>query len=112
MSSKCEAAYMHAFQYIKKHVFSLECETFTVDYETALQNALRKTYPGSSIVSCWFHFLQAVKLNLSKMPIAYSFIRMNSKARILHRKLQCVPLLPADKILGAYKVIRRGRTIA
>lgn len=83
MSSKSEITYMLIFKYLKKHVFSLECHSFTVDYETALQNALRKVFPGCDIVSCWFHFAQAVKKNISMMPHLYELIRTKKEARLL-----------------------------
>lgn len=102
MSSKSEAAYLHAFQYIHKHVCPLDCQSFSVDFETAMQNALKKVFPGTTIISCWFHFSQAVKRNMSKMPLLFELVRANAEARTLYRKFQCIPLLPPSYILGAF----------
>lgn len=66
MSKKSQIAYTHVFKYINNHIFNLTCDTFTTDYEKAMKNALRSCFPSSKLVSCWFHYTQAIRKKVSK----------------------------------------------
>lgn len=106
MSNKSEAAYTEVFKFIEEKVFSLKCHSFTTDYEVAPRNALAKLYPDSIIVTCWFHFTQAVKKNASKISGFTQYLQSNADALKIYYKLQCIPLLPPENISLAFQELQ------
>lgn len=107
MDNKKEAAYEHVFRHIEADVFSLKCKSFTTDYEIATKNALKKIY-GDNVeyLSCWFHFTQSVKRNASQIPGFFELVRKDATLLRLYYKFHCIPLLPADKIVEAFDVLK------
>lgn len=102
MSKRTQIAYTRVFKYIDQHICSLQCVRFYTDYETAMKNALRACFPDSELVSCWFHFTQAVRKKASKMPDLFHLIRTDTKATTLYYKFQALPLLRPDLIDEAF----------
>lgn len=96
-------SYTHVFKYVKKHIFNLECKSFTTDYEKALKNAIRSCFPSSKRVSCWFHYTQAVRKKVSKLPSLFHLIRTNPDVAKLYFKFQSLPLLRHDFIESAFE---------
>lgn len=107
MSNRTQIAYSHVLKHIDKHIFSLQCASFHSDYETAMKNALRACFPQSQLLSCWFHFVQAIRKNVSKMGLLFHLIRTNSDAAKLYYKFQALALLRADLIPNAFNDLKR-----
>ncbi|KAE8738442.1 hypothetical protein FOCC_FOCC016078 [Frankliniella occidentalis] len=104
MMSRCEAAYVTLFSYLKQLAPGLQPHRIHCDFERATINALRITFPLSDIVGCLWHFgvcigRQAVKKGLA--PLA-------AKNDLVHSFIRCLcgtPLLPAALIsTGAEEV--------
>lgn len=107
MSRKTQQAYEDVFSYINKNVFPLETsQTFTTDYEVPMRPALEKLYPNSQQIACYFHFTQAVKRNMSKMPNVMMLIKSDECAKSIYYRLHCLPLLPPEHIIDCFKQLR------
>lgn len=107
MSKRTQIAYTRIFKYIDKHICSLLCARFTTDYETAMKNALRVCFPDSQLVSCWFHFVQAVRKKATKIQALFDLIREDKKAAIIYYKFQAIALLPPDLIDEAFTCLSK-----
>lgn len=95
------------FEYIEKEIFSLQCKSFTTDFEIALKNALKQIYgPSVSYRSCWFHFTQACKHNASKIKGFFEFVRTNPEYERTYYKFLCLPLLPPIEIPEAFLALK------
>lgn len=102
MSNRTQVAYEHVFNYIHKHIFKLHCSSFTSDYEVAMKNALRSVFPESHLVSCWFHFVQAIRKKASKIPELLKLISTVPEAAHIYYKFQSLALLRWDLIDAAF----------
>lgn len=102
MSRKSADCYEHALSYFDENLFSLKCVSFTTDYEKAMRNALRKLYPASNFVACYFHYTQAVKRRAWSTDSMHSLLQKNNDARFIYHRIQCLPLLPADNIPACF----------
>lgn len=87
-SKRTQIAYTRIFKYIDEHICSLLCAHFYTDYETAMKSALHSCFPDSQLVSCWIHFVQAIRRKVSKLPDLFHSIRTDEKAAILDYKFQ------------------------
>lgn len=104
MERKTQKAYEEVFQYINEHIFELnKAQSFTSDYEIAMRNALRKLYPQAKLISCYFHYCQAVKRRASQLPDVMALIGQNELAKSIYKRVLCLPLLPPQFILEAFK---------
>lgn len=107
MTRKTQRAYKHLFEFINEKVCPLKCNSFTSDYEVALRNALSILFPGTRLVACWFHYSQALKRKVRQLPGFERFLRGNEAAEGIYHKLQCLPLLPSEHILSAFKQLKQ-----
>lgn len=69
MNSKTEIAYYHIFSDIKEILSFSNNEKFyfstiTTDNELALNNSIRKHFPYSQRISCFFHYRQSFERNV------------------------------------------------
>lgn len=103
MSKRTQIAYTRVFKYIHKHICSLLCARFYTDYEAAMKNSLASLFPESELVSCWFHFVQAVRRKASKIPDLFHLLRTDSTATKFYYKFHAIPLLRHDLINAAFK---------
>lgn len=106
MTKKSTEAYKAVFAYINDNIFDLNASSFMTDYESGLRKALKEMYPTAKMVSCWFHFCQAVRRKCSKIPNFFAKIQKNEAAERLFLKFLALPLLPADKILEAFNMLK------
>ena len=51
----------------KYNSIEIKLETITVDFETALINALREIFKNIKIIGCYFHYMQALDRNARKL---------------------------------------------
>lgn len=108
MSQKTEEAYTHLLQYIESEIISLRPTSFMTDYEEAMRNAIRKTYPGTQLYGCWFHFCQAVKRHGSQLRSGFMVaMRNNAESAKLYYELLCLPLLPHQYIINVFNIIKQ-----
>lgn len=106
MSNKQQETYTAVFRYINENVIPLQCHIFMSDYETALRNGFSAIIPNATLAACWFHFVQAVKRNVMKLPNLVKMIRTDIKAADIYYKLQSLPLLPAKYIIPAFNMLK------
>lgn len=112
MSSKCEAAYAHVFKFVNENIISLKCKTFTTDFEVGMRNALRKFVGDEAEMrTCWFHYTQAVKRNASSISGFFDRVRKDKDLTKNYYKLQCLPLLPAEKITPSFLAIKAAMLV-
>ena len=84
----------------QRHI-ALQPTTFFIDYETAVQNVARTSFPGITIKSCFFHYTQRIwrkvqntgmQTHYSDDPIIHKFVR---RAAVL-------PLVPQNSIADVW----------
>lgn len=106
ISSRTQLACTHVFRYMNENIFSLNCASFTSDYEVAMRNALRSCFPDSKLVSCWFDYCQAICRRASQLPAFFQLISTNSAARKLYFKFQALALLECSSIIDAFNKLK------
>lgn len=106
MSNKKQDTYTAVFQFVNDNVMPLQCQVFMSDYETALRNGFAAVVPTATLAACWFHFVQAVKRNLMKLPNLVKLIRTDPVAGNIYYKLQALPLLPVGHIVPAFNMLK------
>lgn len=106
MDRKSQLAYQHVFEYVHKNVFTLECSTFTTDYEVAMRNALSIMFEKSIMTACYFHFCQAVKRRAASTYGFVDMVRADKNARSVYYRLHCLPLLPPEYIKTMYMELK------
>lgn len=78
-----------------------------IDFEKAmrkgLKNVLKAVDSNLQILGCWFHYCQALRRKMSKIPELFELIKSNEKHRYIFRKFQCLPLLPEYHIETTFK---------
>ena len=95
MNSKTEIAYDHIFSDIKD-ILSFDnnekfnFSTITTDNELALNNSIRKHFPSSQRISCFFHYRQCIERNVRKFGLNKS--ELSDNTRIIIDILGTLPL--------------------
>lgn len=105
MTNKTTKAYESVFAYIKENIFSMEGFSFMTDYESAMRNALKTTFPNSVFYACWFHYTQAIKKRVEQDNRLKELIKSDERANKIYHKFLCLPLLPANDIRDAFQLI-------
>lgn len=102
MSNRTTQAYQSVFDYIHKNILPLNGKGIITDFEQALRNSLQNTVPETPLYGCWFHHCQAVRRKLASIPELFEIVRHDKTAAEFYRKMQCLALLPPDKIQNAF----------
>ncbi|XP_030745880.1 uncharacterized protein LOC115874745 [Sitophilus oryzae] len=105
MERKTKRLYDAVFAYLLTTFPNFVNETVITDYEVALIDSLRASYPQASLRGCFFHFCQAV-LRKAKMLGVHRQINDNENGRILLRKYFALPLLPPNMIVRAFESLQ------
>ena len=105
MSSKSQSSYEHLFAYIDKNVINFKPTSFISDYEKALRNSLKATFPTAKIKGCWFHYCQALNRNARKIT-NFSKLLQNKNAKKLFRKFMALPLLKPKHIFESFDLLK------
>lgn len=102
MSKQTIEAYQNVFEYINEKLIPLRGEAIIIDYEKAMRRAMKNVLQSSgsnmTVLGCWFHYCQALRRKVSKMPNLFENIRKYEKYSHLFRRFQCLPLLPLQYI--------------
>lgn len=64
MERKTTAAYVTVFEEIKRLLPELNVRKAMTDYEIALQNALRRVFPGIDLNGCFYHQASVINVHL------------------------------------------------
>ena len=88
LPGKAEHLYTRYFLLLKEacpqRQIALQLTTLFIDYETAVQNAARTSFPGITIKGCFFHYTQRIwrkvqntgmQTHYSDNPIIHQFVR-------------------------------------
>lgn len=102
MSNRTTQAYQSVFEYVHNFILPLDGKGIITDFEQALRNGLRNVIPDTPLYGCWFHHCQALRRKLASIPKLFDISRKEFKAAEFYRKIQCLALLPADKIKDAF----------
>lgn len=102
LTRKTQAAYTHLFKNLDAK-WKLRPATITTDFERAMRNALKKQYPDAKLISCWFHFTQAIFKRAKKISGFLKFLKSDDTAKKLFRKFSLLPLIREDTILMAFQ---------
>lgn len=105
MTNRTQLAYEHVFKHIDQNIFPLRCARLTCDYETAMKHALRACFPDTKLLSCWFHFVQAIRKQIAKNALMYHLIRTKPAAAKIYYKFQALALLRNDMIPVAFSTL-------
>lgn len=100
MMNKSEENYKEIFDFIKNVVFRFhKCFhtpiAATTDFEMALKNAIKHTWPGIQTFGCNFHFCQALHRN-AKLTGLSTKIKDNSEHHKTLRMFMRISLLPIE----------------
>lgn len=116
MTSKSTKAYEHLFSYVHKFVLPLNGKQWMMDYEHALEKALKAVLTqscGSEAVDqieflhCWFHFVNACKRNATELlQLKKHPSESNDEALRLYQQLVTLPLLPPGEITTEFNRIK------
>ncbi|XP_060081931.1 uncharacterized protein LOC132561218 [Ylistrum balloti] len=101
LPGKSQRIYTRLFTLFKEHMTQLympfaPTHAFA-DFEVAVHNAIRQTFPGITMKGCFFHFTQSVwkKAQTTGLQTLY---RDNEDVRTLIRCTAVLPLVPMDCI--------------
>lgn len=62
MQRKTTEAYTSVFEYLLHHYPDIRPSAIIVDFEQALQNAIRLVFGQDlRIIGCWFHYAQVIR---------------------------------------------------
>jgi hypothetical protein len=106
MSRKTKECYQHLLRYIDENLVQLKLASFITDYEASMRKAVQSLFPAAKIRGCWFHFCQALRRKVAKLPKLAKQIRHDQKVKRLYHKFLCIPLVPATKIISAYNELK------
>lgn len=107
MTRKTTKAYVSLFNYIERNICSLRPTSFMTDFELGLRNGLREVYPDATRRNCWFHFKQAIRRKVAKMPLFAQELKSDQNKYRLYQMFQSLPLLPKDDIQATFRLLKQ-----
>lgn len=105
MTRKTTEAYKAALRYIEINIFKLKPSRLRTDFEEGLRKALNELYPGVVLNGCWYHYVAALRRKALSLGM-FELITNDLNARTIFRMLRCLPLLPPEKIVEGFLIIR------
>lgn len=106
MTDKKTETYESVFKFINSNVFAMQPATIMTDHEAGLRKALKSTFPGVKMYTCWYHYKAAVRRRAVRLRL-FKLIKENEKARSIYRKILNLPLLPSEDIPKTYELIKK-----
>lgn len=95
-------AYESVFRYIHDNLIPLRGEAIIIDFEKGMRrgpkNVLKEVGSNMDILGCWFHFCQALRRALARMPELFDKVQSDEVYKEIFRRFQCLPLLPMNHI--------------
>eukprot|EP00102_Acyrthosiphon_pisum_P025068 XP_016662278.1 PREDICTED: RING finger protein B-like [Acyrthosiphon pisum] len=76
------------------------------DYESSLRTTLVEQFPTAKPIGCWFHHNQAVWKKMKTLGYL-NLVHNNENARNILKQLLVLPLLPEQKIVQGFRIIKR-----
>lgn len=112
MSKRTTEAYESVFSYIHENLIRLTGNAIIIDFEKAMRKALlrilKKYNSDMMILSCWFHFCQALRRKLSQMPALFEKVKSDETYRTIFHRFQCLPLLPLHYIEESFRSLSKA----
>lgn len=105
LSDRKRATYELLFSIIEQK-FHLNPIRAWVDYERALREGMKTTYPQMIIRAFWFQFCLAIRRKSKTIPQLFESLWQNANANVLYHKLLALPLLPATDINNAFNTLK------
>ncbi|XP_064483053.1 uncharacterized protein LOC135395896 [Ornithodoros turicata] len=106
LPSKEETRYLKVMQFVKQAAAeagkTFEPTTVVVDFETAIHNAVRLSWPNANIVGCRFHLGQAWWRKIQKLGLSPSFKRENSEVGLWLKQVYGLPYLPPSEVADCF----------
>ncbi|XP_055307943.1 uncharacterized protein LOC129572060 [Sitodiplosis mosellana] len=109
MTRATAIAYKAVFRYIEDNIFELKPARFMADFEAAMRKAIADFYPHTEINGCWYHFCAAVRRKTLSFGL-HNLIKNSFGAWSVYKKLLCLPLLPASKIVKGFNIVVQQST--
>ncbi|XP_008183967.1 uncharacterized protein LOC103309677 [Acyrthosiphon pisum] len=107
MESKNKSSYQSVISFIKSDILpNFRPRKIMTDYESSLRSALVEQFPTAKPIGCWFHHNQAVWKKMKTLGYL-NLVHNNENARNILRQLLVLPLLPAQKIVQGFRIIKR-----
>ncbi|KCZ80201.1 hypothetical protein H312_02408, partial [Anncaliia algerae PRA339] len=105
MSDKTEASYMNAFDRCKE-IFNLNPKYLITDFERALSNACRNSFPMSTNFGCIFHFGLAIWARIGNLGLIRRY-RTELLFKKVIKMIICLSFLPVNEVTIGYKYIKQ-----
>lgn len=105
MEKKTTSAYETVFELLKWYLPSSTIVKSMTDYEYAIINAVKKTYPNCQIRGCFFHFAQAIKNNASKLGL-YRLANEENTIKCGINYAKALALLPSNLIPAGIDIVK------
>lgn len=86
-------------------IFKMKPAEFIADFEGGVRKAVNTFYPDAVLHGCWYHYKVAIRMKFMKLSL-FDLITHDSNANILYGMVQNLPLLPPEKILEGYAIIK------
>lgn len=106
MTNKTNEAYHDVFKFIEQKSFKLEPSLCMTDYEDGMRSAIKKMWPNCDVRGCKFHYKQAIIRRCKTDRILKELLEKSPLARKIKRMLMSIPLLPAERILEGFQIIK------
>ena len=84
-------------QEAEDRVFQLRPSIILTDFELALINTFTVTFPGASILGCFFYFTQCIWKQVLKFGLKRSYLS-NKEFNSWIKKLMCLPFVPLAEV--------------
>jgi len=102
--------YLEALNEIRRNLFesyaiTLDNLTIMLDFELAMQQALRQTFKNTVIIKgCWFHFCQAILTNVGSIGFKQDY-QNSYEVRFWIKRFMALALIPLYRIEDAVAII-------
>ena len=99
LPNKTEDTYVCFFELLKNAVYErqpvLTPEHWMLDFEVAAHNAVRTSFPQTSIKGCFFHYTQCIWMKVQSRGLVVMF-KEDDEFRRLVRRAAVLPLVPEN----------------
>lgn len=104
LTNRKEDTYVKLFECIKKFPPNLAPESILSDYELSSINAVRRTFPGCTIIGCTFHLAQNLWRKIQQFGLSKMY-RDNEQFRVCCKKLLALAYVPCNDVQFSMEII-------